>query len=351
MKKLFLSLVAAIVAATATYAQSSVLATLSHDGEISTFYGGGALKDAHAAAVDGDIITLSSGTFVATNNTKNITLRGAGFVADTIVRTYPTVINGDFNIAITNKNSEHRLLVEGIYNSSTITVKDTLRNAAFQKCRLGKVTNSGYEKGIMQNVSFIHCYVTNKFQAYYNYNTVSFVNSYVDVSTLGDRSFPYNNFEFVNCFVEMSYSSQVYYTIFRNCIMLGTSTDSGHFLGSTNQAYNCVCGTKDKSYKLTYGITITANSMNTDFGANSADKIYALFKSYKGSYTEATTFELTDEAKAQYKGDDGTEVGMYGGNMPFSFSTNSPKVTKFIVGQKTTSEGKLSVDFEVTIDE
>lgn len=91
--------------------------------------------------------------------------------------------------------------------------------------------------------------------------------------------------------------------------------------------------------------------MNTDFGTSSADKIYALFKNYDGNFNDATTFELTDEAKSLYKGDDGTEVGMYGGNMPFSARTNSPKVTKFNVAQKTTVDGKLSVDFEVTTNE
>ena len=87
--------------------------------------------------------------------------------------------------------------------------------------------------------------------------------------------------------------------------------------------------------------------MDVDFGANSADKIYALFKNYNGTYNAATTFELTDEAKELYKGDDGTEVGMYGGNLPFSSKMQAPQITKCDVAPKTTDDGKLSVDIEV----
>ena len=91
MKKFYCSLVA-LMAATLSYAQSSLLATLSHEGTISTFYGAGALRAAHAAAADGDIITLSSGSFVSTDITKGITLRGAGMEVNSEVHGEPTII-------------------------------------------------------------------------------------------------------------------------------------------------------------------------------------------------------------------------------------------------------------------
>ena len=48
MKKLFFTMVALVVA-TMSYAQSSQIATLSHEGSISTFYGNSALKEAMTA--------------------------------------------------------------------------------------------------------------------------------------------------------------------------------------------------------------------------------------------------------------------------------------------------------------
>ena len=69
MKKLF-SLMLLFVAAVLTnnvFAQGSLLATLNHEGTISTFYGVQAWKNAHDAAANGDVITLSSGAFVGSS--------------------------------------------------------------------------------------------------------------------------------------------------------------------------------------------------------------------------------------------------------------------------------------------
>ena len=62
MKKLFLSLVAVIVAATTMDAQDVYVATLNHDETITEYYGSTAFQSAYYAAVDGDIITLSDST-------------------------------------------------------------------------------------------------------------------------------------------------------------------------------------------------------------------------------------------------------------------------------------------------
>ena len=70
MKKLFsLALLTMMMVTGKTFAQSSMLATLSHEGEITTYYGATAYRDAVNAAAHGDIITLSSGSFAAVNIT------------------------------------------------------------------------------------------------------------------------------------------------------------------------------------------------------------------------------------------------------------------------------------------
>ncbi len=55
-----------------------LLATLNHEGSISPYYGSSALQEAYNAANHGDVITLSSGSFLGTDIKKAITLRGAG---------------------------------------------------------------------------------------------------------------------------------------------------------------------------------------------------------------------------------------------------------------------------------
>ena len=71
MKKVFLSLVAMMVA-TMSFAQNTVVASLSHGSDITLFYGSNALIDAVEKAESGDIINLSAGTFKATDMCRTI---------------------------------------------------------------------------------------------------------------------------------------------------------------------------------------------------------------------------------------------------------------------------------------
>ena len=59
------------------------------------------------------------------------------------------------------------------------------------------------------------------------------------------------------------------------------------------------------------------------------------------------TYELTETAKATYLGTDGTQVGIYGGMLPFDTTPSNPRITKCNVAAKSTADCKLSVDIEV----
>ena len=65
------------------------------------------------------------------------------------------------------------------------------------------------------------------------------------------------------------------------------------------------------------------------------------------SISDDNDYKLTDEAKAIMKGTDGTEVGIYGGSLPYDPTPTNPQISKFNVAAKTTADGKLSVDIEV----
>lgn len=69
------------------------------------------------------------------------------------------------------------------------------------------------------------------------------------------------------------------------------------------------------------------------------------------SFNENTSFVLTQTAKIQYLGNDGTEVGICGGLVPFSEHPSFPRIINMNVGKKANSDGKLNVDIEVTSDE
>lgn len=349
MKRMILSLVAAIVAATATYAQSSMLATLSHEGNISTFYGSTALRDAYNASTHGDIITLSSGSFTPVNIEKALTIRGAGMQVDTVAKTYPTIIAGDFSINIPD-SIEQRLTMEGLYNNFTITVKGTLKNASFLKDRFYAIDVTGSTR--IKNLTLIHSRITGFFNLP-SESSASCVNCYVNNAyCLSNTS---SNYEFTNCVIRNTgayasngngssashYLSEISSSSFTNCIIYASSGTSGEILSSSNSAFYCI---GKSNYSMFGNIP---NSTNTKVSGG----LSTIFKTFNGTYNDNETFELTEDAKTKYKGGDGTEVGIYGGSLPFDPTPTNPQITKCNVASKSTADGKLSVDIEVSAAE
>lgn len=324
------------LSAACVFAQSSLIATLSHEGEITAFYGSNALKDAHRAAVHGDAITLSSGSFVATDITKAVTLRGAGMQLDTVNNVLPTTIIGDFTIQIADTVTK-KLTVEGIYHNHQITVKGQLKGARFIKNRFKKIEvySGSTSTGKIVNSSFLHCKITERFYIYERCD-VLLNNCYVcglssDYST--------SSVQFLNSIVQIkggaiSNNSNI---VSYNCIFIGTSYTNGDYLSSSCVAYNCVA-MNCKENKFFRNIPNTTNQMST---------FQVVFKDFTGTYYDNTTFELTDEAKGKFLGTDGTQVGIFGGNFPFDPTTSNPHITKCNVAAKSTADGKLSVDIEV----
>lgn len=337
MKKNLLRLMMLFVAAVLTnnaFAQGSLLATLNHEGTISTFYGAQAWKNAHEAAVNGDVVTLSSGSFLATNITKAITVRGAGMGIDPTVVVEPTVITGDFNINIEDSGSS-RLTLEGIYSNNSITYTNVV-NPLFLKCRLNKVEGSG-TTNILKDASFIHCRIA-KVLVLASDCSASCVNSVIQRPYSDNYT---SNFEFVNSvIVADDYLSYTKSSSFKNCIIKG---DGSSKLQGNCTAYNCI---GLQSSDMFINITNTTNKIVSDYAT--------LFKTYTGATLEkldSENFQLTDEAKTQYLGMDGTEVGIYGGNLPFDPTPSNPQITKCNVAAKSSADGKLSVDIVVNAAE
>lgn len=135
--------------------------------------------------------------------------------------------------------------------------------------------------------------------------------------------------EFTNCIL-LSFLGDLKNSYFQNCIFNGYDK-----LKNTNMATYCA------GYSNQYGPNPFAYlSSQATNKVLTAEQMYALFK-------PDTFYELTDEAKAEYIGIDGTEIGIYGGNLPWDVHILSPQITKCNVAGKTTADGKLSVDIEV----
>ena len=324
MRKTFiLALLALVLCGARAVAQSSLMATLSHDGQISTFYGATALQQAHEAADHGDVITLSSGSFAGVDITKAVTIRGAGMEVDTVHAIDPTVISTDFAINIADSVT-NILTMEGIYNNQEIRVGH-LKNAMFLKCRFNyfapQYTN---DDSSLKDLNFINCRVADELVGYSN-TSASIINCVVNEVYMQNGYYSFDNSIILSTFNYVSNSE------FKNCIIVDRGAHN------SNTYYNNLFITDDNN-----ALNEIPNTTNVRVPKND-ERIANLL----GDYSDSNPYTLTEEAKNILKGTDGTEVGIYGGNIPYDATPTNPRITKFEVSPKTTADGKLSVDIEV----
>ena len=348
MKKLIVSLFV-LLCTTMSFAQTSLLATLSHEGSISTYYGSSALKEALEKATDGDAITLSAGQFLAANITKNVTLRGAGMSVrtDSIYSHEATIVQGDFEIAPTDSTTG-RIIVEGVYFTSDITYKGLVRNPLFMKSRFSTVKSG--DGGRIVNATLIHCRVASGFRLEDNSNAC-FVNSVVwDPENKNTTA---SNFEFDNCivgFIKNLYTGDVINSYYKNCMIMADA-----YTGDVNPNYripysctaiNCV-GCSSYGALSDYGNNIFYNLSSKNTTNKNVAKPSDVLKTGGFTYNDSEKYKLTDEAKTKYLGTDGKQIGIYGGSLPYEEDPTTPQITKCNVAAKSTADGKLSVDIEV----
>ncbi|MCM1520739.1 MAG: hypothetical protein NC098_08140 [Lachnoclostridium sp.] len=323
MKKLVLFMTAALAFSLTAKAQTSQVATLSNGENITTYYSGTALKDAYNAAKDGDIITLSSGTFTATDIKKNVIIRGAGMMVDD----NPTIINGDFEIYC-EANDDASLTLEGVYvNGKTKISKAT--NPRIIKCFFKKFALNN-----ANNVTVLHCDIrTMEFGSYSEKPTGNFIGCYLAEINYGQNI---SSMSFTNCRFWFGGGGNdigyLYNSTLKNCIIAEDATKgaSSYINSSTVATYCYYVGPATDPFKNILSTT------NKQFGTDTNI-------TKEGS----VTYELPDELATTWLGDDGTQVGMHGGFIPFDPTPTNPQITKFNVASKTTADGKLSVDIEV----
>lgn len=309
-------------------AQSTQLATLQHQEQVSVYYGPEALKKAIAVADNGDVITLSAGQFDAAGINKELTIRGAGMGIESAEGyTIPTIINGSFSI---NQSATIEGVVCPKYVSISEGISITLTKSKMLNIGLdGNMTVGGIH-------SSLFTIIQSEVGTDLNYPTWrgvwNGVNSiFVNLCNQGD------NFRgnLTNCLcrytVKKTGLNFVSYTTLTNCIVsLSNNFSKGLEIGSEAAVYNTlVCGRNGDS-----------NFCNEAKGNN------VIRRDLDTVFKEEGYYELLDEFKTMTT-TDGKEPGIHGGSLGFSQVPNNPQITKFTVAPKTSVDGKLSVEIEV----
>lgn len=324
MKKLLLFLTVALAGNFSAFAQSTLVGTLSHDGEVSIFYGADALIKAHEAATPGDVITLSAGTFAGVKITKAVTIRGTGMFPEN----NGTIISGSdsYGLEVNVEPSTSNLNLEGLYFSSYFYLYGA-ESPTFTKCQFGR----GYSRQTsstsrpVTSPSFINCFFMDKVEPYCD-DASSFTNCYF-------------NGKITNYGGDCSH-------IFSNCVFSGVDYFNDNCAINNSIIF---CPTNNPSIRT--GAVLKSCKICTDATdilryCTAIDTEVLPFKTE--CFKEGSRYELTDDLVGTWLGDDGKQLGLYGGFVPFDPTPTNPQITKFNVANKTSADGKLSVDIEVS---
>lgn len=308
-------------------AQTQV-ATLQHGDDVSVFYGIHAFVQAHTAAQTGDIITLSSGTFVPTTITKAITLRGAGCAVDTMANIIPTIF--DEEITLNVADTANFLTIEGILFMGEVTHR-TLYNPKFYRCNFSDF-NSGTFINKMHNAQFVNC-IINSFDFYNALNTI-LINSVVWSPRYINNDSPV---ELYNSIMKVSgFSALSAY----NSIIVRETSNKPDFNCSF---INCI-GINTYNSQSPFGSGYTV-------GCTTYATYSEVFESFTGEFSLDESFVLKDEIATSILGNDGSQVGIHGGIMPYSNIPSYMLRTNVSVPNHSNIDGTLNVEIEVIDDD
>lgn len=328
MKKILFSLTM-LCCAIAGRAQvtDEISAVLQVGDNAQVFYGATGLADAlEAAPATGGVITLSSGTFTAAEISKSVSIYGAGWTTE--ATTTPSA------------GADNSLKETCIQGTTTISATGGIHMESLKFDGNLQVTST------IDGLDFVKCY--------WWYRDLNFVEQN-------------DNVTFTQC-VFYAAMRKLHNVLFQNCWMYFYSTFSNYSTESNvimnhchlNGAYNAL-NSNGARFRCLNSTVFTGNyrnpvqvyqfcamfTANLDGYIGSSDNWFSvptsIFKDgFDTNYRDDWSYDLTEEAAATYIGNDGTQVGLRGGNFPWDHTPATPIVTDL----KLTIDGtQLKVDY------
>ena len=303
-----------------SFSQDRQLATLQHGADLQVFYGLSAFKSAMAAAVDGDIITLSAGTFTSENITKAVTIQGAGYVNDPANGRFMTNLSG--NLSIVLPEGAKGMKIEGINTNNVVSVGKATE-FIFKRCRFQELRFTAQSV----NCQVLQCRVYHLYPDESSENLL-LKNSVIDqLHNNGDNAMLLaENCVFTSRNANYNYPSyNTTVVTYKNCIVYFPS------LSSSSIAYNSISWNS-------FSASVQQNAVSgLDLGANVIE----------GNFDWESPLKLKADAATKYIGTDGTQVGIYGGTTPFTDIPSNPQIKSKEIAAQTDENGKLSVKITV----
>ncbi len=314
MKKTIYAIAMMLMTGISAFSQTEDTKVILQSGANTTIYDGTQISTAIGAANNGDILYLSEGTYDSFTIDKEILVRGVG---------ENTWIDGDVTISIPNNATLTQAVLEGVNVSGSIKINQPATDLIIRNTKVADVTVTG----ALTNGLIDRCWITGTFNMNNNTDDTTVKNSKVLFISAG--SLTYNKCTFLNCNIAKR-ANETTAAVFTNCI-IGSYRWLGNFGG---------LGTMESS-------VFTNTLFNTDYsaiGSSSAQTNCYFISDDRGACDDSTLESRYD--LSNYRGTDGTEVGVYGGTTPFTLDPQVAKVTESTFTVDTDAK-KLTVKLKV----
>ncbi len=337
MKKIIFFLFITILIAKASFGQAPQFAVVRPNG---TTYICPSFDSAYTKAVDDDYIYLP-GTVIAGNKTisKRLTMIGAGHYPDSTICTGKTRFTGLFTL-------EQKCTFEGFELDNSIILSGTnSSNSSFIRLKCSGFLLSGANDIYIDGSIFQ--YITGS--SSYGSNVCGIQSS---------------NVFFRNCI--MQNVEKIVYSNFKNCIFLGAN-GSWQYIKIANSTFsNCffkglfavdwyfqsICfallGNSSNNCLWTSGINIPGQN---NYMTTQPDTVLVNTGGNGSWFDYSYNYHLKPNSPYLTAGDDGTQIGIYGGISPYKEGAvpSNPHIYFKQVQAQTNSNGQLQIQFKVRV--
>ncbi|MBR5171465.1 MAG: hypothetical protein IKW85_13025 [Muribaculaceae bacterium] len=335
MKKILLSLMV-LCCALAGKAQATTdvpKAVLQHGDQVSAFTGGNAFVQAMAAAVDGDVITLSNGNFVPAPINKSVSIYGAGYQNYAETGTTQSSLNGNVFIGA-SEDTLCNVHMEGLYINGVLyagyanntSTRVPIKGLNVEKCF---VQGSMYMGGYNENLILKQCVIASTINRGLCKNTL-----FTNCLLFGTINGYTEDFEIL---IDHSMSTAIASNdngrgiTWTNCIFTTNENYTNLIISGTY----CVVKNCIKTTRARFG---TGTSAENIYEVGAPSEIFA--DGENANYSAGRTWEL--QQPDVWIGTDGTPIGPSGG---IGWST-VPRVP-FIKSLELNVEGQqLNINYE-----
>ena len=319
MKKTIYAIAMMLMTGISAFSQTEDTKVILQSGANTTIYDGTDITNAIGAAKKGDILYLSEGTYESFTIDKEILVRGVG---------ENTWIEGDVTISIPNNATLTQAVLEGVNVSGTITITQPATNLIIRNTKVMDVKVNG----ALTNGLIDRCWITDTFNMNNNTNNTTVKNSKVAIISAG--SLTYNTCTFLNCNIAHR-ANETTAAVFTNCII------GGNYGWNNNNIWNDGLGIMESSV---FTNTLFNTTDGGSIGSSSSQTNCYFINDGNGACDDSTLESRYD--LSEYRGTDGTEVGVYGGTTPFTLDPQVAKVTESTFTVDTDAK-KLTVKLKV----